>query len=47
LQTLFASTGTPAIVAALDSKVQTADHTGDDLATLLRFKVKIQFLAAL
>lgn len=44
LQTLFASTGTPAIVAAKDTTVQSADHTGDDLATVLRFKVKIQFL---
>jgi hypothetical protein len=47
LQTLFQSTGTPAIVAAQDSKVQSSDHTADDLATVLRFKVKIQFLAAL
>jgi hypothetical protein len=47
LQTLFGSTGTPAIVAVKDSKVQSADHTGDALATVLRFKVKIQFLAAL
>ena len=44
LQTLFASTGTPVIVAAKDSKVASADHTSDGLATVLRFKVKIQFL---
>ncbi|HSQ01331.1 MAG TPA: hypothetical protein VL049_29265 [Candidatus Dormibacteraeota bacterium] len=44
LQTLFNSTGTPALVAAFDRKVVSADHTGDDLATVLRFKVKIQFL---
>lgn len=45
LQTLFGSTGTPAIVAVTDRRVQSADHTGDGLATVLRFKVKIQFLA--
>ena len=45
LQTLFGSTGTPAIVAATDRHAQSADHTGDGLATVLRFKVKIQFLA--
>jgi hypothetical protein len=44
LQTLFGSTGTPAIVAVTDKKVQSADHTTDGLATVLRFKVKIQFL---
>jgi hypothetical protein len=44
LQTLFNSTGTPAIVAVKDKKVQFANHTGDNLATVLRFKVKIQFL---
>jgi hypothetical protein len=43
VQTLFGNTGTPAIVAA-KAKVDSADHTGDDLATVLRFKVKIQFL---
>ncbi len=47
LQTLFGSTGTPAIVAVLDRKVDAADHTGDALATVLRFKVKLQFLAPL
>lgn len=44
LQTLFSAMGTPAIVAVKDKKVQFADHTGDALATVLRFKVKIQFL---
>jgi hypothetical protein len=45
LQTLFGSTGTPALVAVTDGRsVQSADHTGDGLATVLRFKVKIQFL---
>jgi hypothetical protein len=44
LQALFNSTGTPAIVAVKDANVQSADHTGDGLATVLRFKVKIQFL---
>jgi hypothetical protein len=44
LQTLFGSTGTPALVAADTRGVQSADHTADGLATVLRFKVKIQFL---
>lgn len=44
LQTLFGSTGTPALVAALERTTRSADHTGDSLATVLRFKVKIQFL---
>lgn len=43
LQTLFGAEGSPAIVAT-DKKVQLADHTTDGLATVLRFKVKIQFL---
>ena len=44
MQTLYATAGTPAIVAVKDNKVQSADHTGDGLATVLRFKVKVQFL---
>jgi len=44
LQTLFNSTGTPVIVAVDDKRAQSADHTGDALATVLRFKVKVQFL---
>ena len=44
LQALFASTGTPVIVAATDRRVEFADHTADGLATVLRFKVKIQFV---
>ena len=44
LQVLFSSNGTPVIVRAKESTVDTADHTGDGLATVLRFKVKIQFL---
>jgi hypothetical protein len=44
LQTLFSSTGTPVLVALDDKRAQSADHTGDGLATVLRFKVKIQFL---
>lgn len=44
LQTLFGTTDTPAIVAAQSRKAESADHTGDDLATVLRFKVKLQFL---
>lgn len=44
LQALFGSSGTPALVAASDRRVEAADHTGDGLATVLRFKVKIQFL---
>jgi hypothetical protein len=43
LQTLFASTGTPVLVG-VDKKPQSVDHTGDGLATVLRFKVKIQFV---
>src|SRR5262249_49232573 len=38
LQTLFGSTGTPVLVAVADRGVQSADHTGDGLATVLRFK---------
>jgi hypothetical protein len=44
LQALFGSTGTPVIVAT-DRRTQSADHTGDGLATVVRFKVKVQFLA--
>ncbi len=44
LQTLFGSTGTPVIVALGDKSLQSADHTADGLATVLRFKVKVQFL---
>ncbi|MGH7787693.1 MAG: hypothetical protein ACRERC_12545 [Candidatus Binatia bacterium] len=43
LQTLFSSTGTPVVIAVDDKRAQSADHTGDGLATVLRFKVKIQF----
>lgn len=43
LQSLFGSTGTPVIVA-VDRRAESADHTGDGLATVLRFKVKVQFL---
>ncbi len=44
LRTLFGTEGTPVLVAATDRQVQSADHTGDGLATVVRFKVKIQFL---
>lgn len=44
LQQLFNSTGTPVIAAANDRSVESADHNGDGLATVLRFKVKVQFL---
>ena len=44
LQQLFNQTGTPVLVATNDKALQSADHTGDGLATVLRFKVKIQFL---
>ena len=44
LQALFSATGTPAIVDVKDKKVQFADHSTDGLATVLRFKVKIQFI---
>lgn len=43
LQALFSSTGTPVIVAVDDRRLQSADHTADGLATVLRFKVRIQF----
>jgi len=43
LRTLFNSTGAPALVVT-DKHVQSADHTADGLATVVRFKVKIQFL---
>ena len=44
LQALFASAGTPAIVDALERTTENGDHTGDALATVVRFKVKIPFL---
>jgi hypothetical protein len=44
LKTIFGTTGTPALILT-DKKPQLADHTGDPLATVLRFKVQIQFLA--
>lgn len=47
LQTLFSTTGTPVIIAVKDKTAQSADHTADGLATVLRFKVKVQFLDAL
>jgi hypothetical protein len=46
LRTIFGLEGTPVLVGT-DKKVQSADHTTDGLATVLRFKVKIQFLDAL
>jgi hypothetical protein len=47
LQTLFGSTGTPVIVDADDKRAEFADRTGDGLATVLRFKVRIQFVEPL
>lgn len=44
LQALFSSNGTPVLVAVDDKRAQFADHTGDGLATVLRFKVKVQFV---
>jgi len=44
LQALFSATGVPVIVGVNDKQVRFADHTGDGLATVLRFKVKIQFV---
>jgi hypothetical protein len=44
LQALFNSTGTPVLVAVDDKRALSADHSGDGLATVLRFKVKVQFL---
>jgi hypothetical protein len=43
LRTLFGFSGTPVLVGT-DKKLQSADHTTDGLGTVLRFKVKIQFL---
>lgn len=43
LRTLFGSTGTPALVLT-DRRVQLADHRGDALATVVRFKMRMQFL---
>jgi hypothetical protein len=43
LRTLFGFAGTPVLIGT-DKKVQSADHTTDGLATVARFKVKIQFL---
>ena len=47
LQELFGNPGTPVIIAAEDRRVESADHTRDDLASVLRFKVKIQFVEPL
>jgi hypothetical protein len=47
LQQLFSVAGTPVIIATNDRRVDFADHTGDGLATVLRFKVKVQFVEAL
>jgi hypothetical protein len=44
LQAMFEVDGTPAVIGVQKSS-QFADHTADGLATVLRFKVKIQFLA--
>ena len=44
LQQVFGTPGVPALVLT-DRRPQLADHTGDPLATVLRFKVQIQFLA--
>jgi hypothetical protein len=43
LQRIFGSPGAPALVFT-DRRVQLADHTGDALATVVRFKVRIRFL---
>lgn len=43
LQRIFGSSGAPALVFT-DRRVQLADHTGDALATVVRFKVRIRFL---
>lgn len=43
LQALFGANGTPVLIAT-ERKVESADHTNDGLASVLRFKVKLQFL---
>jgi hypothetical protein len=45
LQELFETTGIPVLVDATEGSVRSADHTADPLATVVRFKVKIRFLA--
>lgn len=47
LQTLFATTGTPVLYAVAPRSARFADHTDDDLATVLRFKVKVRFVEPL
>jgi hypothetical protein len=47
LQELFATTGTPVIIAANARRVEFADHSADGLASVVRFKVKIQFVEPL
>jgi hypothetical protein len=46
LQSLFGTTGIPILVTVTDRRVQSADHTADGLATVVRLKVRIQFVAA-
>lgn len=45
LQALFGSTGTPALVAIIGRQPESTDQTATGLATVLRFKVRLQFLA--
>src|SRR5690606_38287660 len=45
LQELFGTPGVPVIVDATNGRPLFADHTGDALATVARFKVKIRFVA--
>jgi len=44
LRQIFGTPGIPALVLT-DRRPRLADHTGDPLATVLRFKMQIQFLA--
>jgi hypothetical protein len=44
LRQLFGNDGTPVLIDADERRPQGADHTGDALATVLRFKVRIMFV---
>ncbi len=47
LQALFGTTATPVLVAVDERRFEFADHTADSLASVLRFKVRIQFVEPL
>ncbi len=47
LQAIFDSTGTPVLAGVNAKQAQSDDHTADGLATVLRMKVKLQFVEPL